>query len=252
MQAFTFTSILRTLILSAFNEIAEHDIMWGEFNADYADISEPAIVEPILARGLSSIHSIVLADTYEDRYQLFYPDYVAYASHFLFEALNAANERDDALWLEDYTTDDELARITSPFFPDPDKGPADVWRWAHQEDSWAHFVNSPARRSLREWGYVMLDRSRLDEMSIFSTPWEESEDLPLTADEIRRMVQREESLHRRSEIYRRGGSGWWSFEDESRVVWPSPVQSAPSKPEPKQVNSLSEAKELILSLRIPP
>jgi len=217
----------------------------------YADMSDPGDIEPILARGLSSIHSIVLANTYEDRHQLLYPDYPQHAANLLYEALNAANERDDLTYLEDYTTDDELARIRSPFFQDPDTGPADVWRWAHQEQTCVHFVNTDLRRPLREWAYVMWSRRRLEQMNIFQTPWTEPLELAPTHEEVQRRDQREASLDRRGEIYWRGGRGWWSFEDESRIIWPDGkgIAGRPLKGRQKEVKSLSEAKDFILSLK---
>ncbi|KAI9739807.1 MAG: hypothetical protein M1834_006528 [Cirrosporium novae-zelandiae] len=231
----------------AFNEIVEHDIQWGEFRINYADMSDPEDIEPILARGLSSIHSIVLANTYEDRYQLLYPDYPQHADNFLYEALSAANELDDSVYLEEYTTDDELSQIRSPFFQDPDTGPADVWRWAHQEES------CDLRQPLREWAYVMWNRSRLDQMNIFQTPWDEPAELTPTHGDVQQRDQRQASLDWRSEIYWGGGRGWWSFEDESRIVWPDRkgVVRHPLKGGQKEVKSLSEARDLILSLKYP-
>jgi hypothetical protein len=77
--------------LVAFNEISEHDVFWGGLRVNYSDISDPGDIKPILARGLSSIHSIALANNYEDRYNLIYPDYPQYEPDWLFGALNAAN-----------------------------------------------------------------------------------------------------------------------------------------------------------------
>jgi hypothetical protein len=155
--------------LVAFNEISEHDVFWGELRVNFSDISDPGDIEPILARGLSSIHSIALAYTYEDRYNLIYPDYPQYAPDWLFGALNAANDIHDGDWLEDYS-DDQLARITAPFFPDSDTGPVEAWSWAHKEESGRQFLNTPIRQPLREWGYVMWDRARLHEWKVFQTP----------------------------------------------------------------------------------
>jgi hypothetical protein len=112
--------------LVAFNEISEHDVFWGELRVNISDISDPGDIEPILARGLSSIHSIVLANTYEERYNLLYPDYPQYERDWLFGALNAANDIHGDDWLEDYS-DDELAQLTASFYPDSDTGPMEAW-----------------------------------------------------------------------------------------------------------------------------
>jgi hypothetical protein len=236
--------------LVVFNEISEHDVFWGELRVNYSDISDPGDIEPILARGLSSIHSIALAYTYEDRYNLIYPDYPQYSPDWLFGALNAANDIHDGDWLEDYS-DDQLARITASFFPDSDTGPVEAWVWAHKEESGRQFINTPIRQPLREWGYVMWDRARLHEWKVFQTPWGPPDDYPPTTEVLECHAERETSLQRRSEIYRSGGRGWWSFEDESKVVWPKVSDQHPVRQRPKEVVSLSEAKDFLLTLKLP-
>jgi hypothetical protein len=115
--------------------------------------------------------------------------------------------------------------------------------------SWAYFVNSESLISTREWGYVMWDRSRLDGMGIFEDDWVEREAEPPSEDIIRRREQRLASTQRRGEIYWAGGRGWWSFNDESKVVWPNRREpnGQPTK-EPLKPKSLGHAKEIILSL----
>ncbi|RDL31018.1 Uncharacterized protein BP5553_09807 [Venustampulla echinocandica] len=206
--------------IAPFNEIVEHDISSGFWRIPRADISDPGHMQPILARGLSSIRSIILANSYQDRYQLMYLDFEEYTDMFLFGALDAANEPNDHVDLEDYTADDELARIKSPFVQDPDSGPADVWFWAHQEVTQSQFINCDSQRSLRERGYVMWSRTRLVEMDVLQTPWEEPDEPPPTQNEIQWEAQKESSYDRRCSIYLSGGSGWWDFDDESKIVWP--------------------------------
>jgi len=95
----------------------------------------------------------------------------------------------------------------------------------------------------------MWDRGTLEEMGIFEDDWDE-----LGRALWREMVSRElrEASHkRREEIYRAGGRGWWSFEDESRIVWPDgkEPQNIALEEKYKGVETLEEAKAFILSLK---
>ncbi|KUJ18950.1 uncharacterized protein LY89DRAFT_582443 [Mollisia scopiformis] len=209
------------LVSEVYNEMVEHDVTFGYYRIPRADISEPGEIETILARGLASLHSIILAKTYNEKVQVLYPDLIESTDKFLHQALTAANDTNDNIWLEDYTEGDKIQKIRSPFFQDPDTGPSDVWFWANQEETRAHFINCEMRKSLREWGYVLWDRARLDALNVLSTPWEEATDL-VTIDEYGwRYSRQQKSLERRHEIYVKGGRGWWSAEDESKIVWPA-------------------------------
>jgi hypothetical protein len=74
---------------------------------------------------------------------------------------------------------------------------------------------------------------------------------PPTTEVLKYHREREASLQRRSEIYRSGGRGWWSFEDESKVIWPKVSDQKPVKQRPKEVVSLSEAKDFLSTLKLP-
>ncbi|KAH8592046.1 hypothetical protein B0O99DRAFT_744069 [Bisporella sp. PMI_857] len=247
---------LYRLLMPDFNEMAEHNIVCGEMSVDYAEPSKPNYyLEHILSRGIENICSIIRAKGYEEKYTLFYPDYPRASGRFLSEALETANDLDDGRYLEEYTSD-EIANIANPYFQDPDTGPFDAWQWAHQWTTRAYFVNSDPRLSLRDWGYVMWDRSSLDKIGILGEDWEEPDAVIQTDDEVRRYQQREASLRRRREIFRKGGRGWWSFEDESRIILEVP-ESPPGKTMEKEkgkeyrsFDSLEEAKEFLLSLEI--
>jgi len=216
-----FKNLLSILTRIDFDDIAEHDIVWGEMCVDYSDHHNPYYLEPTLARGISSICLIVAADGYAAKYDLFDSEYPQWSDQFLYEALNAANASDDGIELEDYTIDDEISNITAPFFRDVDPGPEYVWRSLHEMRSRAYFVNSESLISTRGWGYVVWDRSRLDGMGIFEDDWVEPEAEPPSEDIIRRREQRIASTQCRGEIYWAGGRGWWSFSDESKVAWPN-------------------------------
>ena len=232
-----------------FNDIAEHDVAWGEFWVEYVDTKAvgSGYIQPLLARGLPHVRRLVSAETYEQRYALLghAPDWI---SEFVHEALLISNDPDDGIRLSEYTNIDELRHITPPFFNDSDAGPEKAWRWAHDRDTCIGFVNSGIRRQIREWGYVFWDNSRLDKFEALETPWQlPDEDPPVDYTEMRK------SHDRRSQIYMAGGRGWWSWEDETKVIWPNGKRELPKLlREPREVKSLAEAKELIASLKLPP
>ena len=238
----------------AFNDIAEHDIAWGEFSVEYGNRIDSEFIQHLLSLGLAHLHRIVLAETYEARYKLLYSNYPPHNSKFLYKGLKTANEHDDGVYLSDYTQDEELAHITSPFVQDSDTGPTDAWRWAHQDETCAHFLNSDSQKLLREWGYVMWDRARLNKWDTFQMPWETPHTSASAGEETQRIAEMQASFDQRSKIYMAGGRGWWSLGDESKIIWSckkNPRDSRTWRRGQRQVKSLSEARDFLVSLTIP-
>ncbi|USP72751.1 hypothetical protein yc1106_00025 [Curvularia clavata] len=217
----------------AFNDIAEHDIAWGEFRVEYSDERDSIFIQYLLSLGLETLRRISMAETYEARYGLLI---------------------DDAVPHSDFTPTDERTHIRPPFFNDPDTGSPDIWKWAHQDESWANFVNQDNRKTLREWGYVMCDRARMDDYGIFQSRWEP----PYHNDAeskayIKRCAEMQASWEARSKIFRSGGRGCWSFGDHSKIIWPN--RKAPWKgrfvPAHAIPNSLEETRDAFRLMKLP-
>lgn len=147
-----------------------HDICWGEFSVDYADSFDSEFVQHILSVGLAHLHQVALAESYTERCNVLYSVYPPFNHDFLYEGLTQANDPDTDVLLSDYTLDDERAHIRPSFYPDPNTGSADAWRWAHHDESCLYFLNTDNQLPLRECGYVMWDRARLDNWNILHTP----------------------------------------------------------------------------------
>lgn len=130
---------------------------------------------------------------------------------------------DDDSWpLSDY---DEAMRqdlISPPALPELDTGPYDAWYKVNADRSCEDFIYADDNEWLRRRGYVMWDRSRLQlELKFFDH--QPCKDAP-EEDDIAPLLSEEDVEHsykRRSEIWRKGGRGWWSKDDESHIVWPS-------------------------------
>lgn len=78
------------------------------------------------------------------------------------------------------------------------------------------FPETDRGRTHREWGYVMWDRARVQHFDFDYIPrgWRRQRDESQKKKEI---VCR--SWPRRAKIHLAGGRGWWSEDDESKVVW---------------------------------
>ncbi|KAI1178163.1 hypothetical protein F4777DRAFT_586814 [Nemania sp. FL0916] len=183
-------------ISPAFNDIAEHDIEWGASGVEWG-----------------KLYQIVKAETYDDRERALCSDYrpqpTCYFLHGgLAEACYYRNDPPPGGLI----TVDELRAFKQPYFADPDPGPADIWRWAHREARWQMYIQQHNRHSLRKWGYVMWDKSRLEAMGVFLEPWVNTFDRRNGfAGSLEWLPHWKKSWAERKEIFERGETGWWSW-----------------------------------------
>lgn len=220
-------------------------------------------IQHLLSLGLNRLHQIAQSETYEERHKALYKGvHPGFTCFFLYEGLQAANERNDNVWLDELTSDDEPLQMKTPYYADPDCGPRDVWRWAHHEESWGSWVYQKERNSLRQWGYIMWNKSRLERTGIFQKPWEEEEidpeeELLKEQEATRQEGYMMSSWDQREKVFRRGGDGWWRLGDESKLKWENgvaPRRGAANRPEFTsriQPKSLQDAREMLSKLKLP-
>ncbi|KID83271.1 hypothetical protein MGU_09456 [Metarhizium guizhouense ARSEF 977] len=238
---------------------AFNDIAWGAFRVEYDDRIDSPFIQHVLSRGLKKLYSIILAETYLERHQLLYDrGFPPVTDNFLYEGLQSANEHNDHVSLDGWSPENEALLTRRSFFADPDSGPRDAWQWAHREEAWTNWVYQEDRDNLRRWGYVMWDRCRLDSVGILQVPWEDtrsSTDLLLEEQEAaRQRAYMENSWEKREKMYRSGAVGWWSWGDESQVLWPDGVAPGkrPSVPAHVKPDSLQEARDMLRMMKLPP
>lgn len=224
----------------------------------YGERVNSPFIEHVLSSGLQRLCQIVEAETYEERHRLLHSSQCPPATdYFLYEGLQCANKENNDITL-DLRPEELACHMKRPFYADSDKGPATVWKWAHQTESWANWVYQKNRRDLRRWGYVMWDLSRLDELGIFQNEWKDTgrrEDLLLEAQEAARQRSRmESSWKKREQIYMKGCTGWWSSEDHSMVRWRDGVKpdQGPSSPAIAEPISPEEAREMMTMVDLSP
>ncbi|KJR81949.1 uncharacterized protein SPSK_10526 [Sporothrix schenckii 1099-18] len=128
---------------------------------------------------------------------------------------------DDDTPLHDYA-DKETAALFLPSEPrhDADKGPFEAWWIANKELRFHDTLMHSNNAGFRERAYVLWDKDRLQRytlLELFAQLAPESElELQNSAPEQAAM---RESFEARSKIWEKGGSGYWSKGDESRIVW---------------------------------
>ncbi|KAI1178887.1 hypothetical protein F4777DRAFT_536063 [Nemania sp. FL0916] len=216
--------LLRT-IAPAFNEMAERDIQWGVAGVDYIDYSlESECGQYYLSLGVKKLCEISFAEGYEEWHRVLDAGSTPSPIDFLFDGFEShSNDRYSYVWLEDLAPEEEKLHVKQPFCDDTDPGPVDAWRWAHLDKPKSNWIYDEDNRELREWGYVMWDRSRLEAAGLFQ---QAREDMPPTRDPVLEKQEAERELawlrnsqDEREHVSRRGGSGWWGWGDESRVKW---------------------------------
>ncbi|KAK2753764.1 hypothetical protein FQN55_000127 [Onygenales sp. PD_40] len=211
----------------AFHDITEHDIEWGELPVPFGDVSE---YEPrlnyILSMGLAFLRQVIAASTYEARHRLLAD---IHDSHYFFlpdafqEWCNSTRVHYHST-LYEYNEDMKRELIDHPVLTDPDGGPRQMWSYIHTFKYGREFIFCPSHRRLRLGGYVMWDVVRLlVELGLGYLQVSQLEndvpDDPIIPKYSQAEIQY--SYDRRAEIWLKGGSGWWSKDDESKIVWPT-------------------------------
>lgn len=198
------------------------------------------------------------AETYNARHKLLHrgnerDDEPLRKDMFLYQDLwwNASPQFNGPEMLSELTQEGKEIYIKPSFFKDSDPGPAKVWWWVHQDEMPTSIVGVPRNWVYRKWGYVLWDICRLQDIGIFQNPFSEADWSRDEFDEFRqedRDRSLRESWKKREKIWRAGGSGWWSFKDQSKVVWPPR-----RKWEPLYVGtkSIDEARDFLRGLKLP-
>ncbi|EGD94589.1 hypothetical protein TESG_02099 [Trichophyton tonsurans CBS 112818] len=195
-QMICIQDFLLRIVDEVFNDVAAHDVEWGEWGIEYNE-------------GYKK---------FEHRREMLNPHRNVQLASIDRALKQHRSPYIDRIPLSRYSGDRLKHDIQKPTVWDG-RGPAEVWRTTHLEMSSYNFVMADEHISLRERGYVMWDYSRLSNWGLLRVPWQPPPREPPEVElDMREKVFR--SHQRRSDIYLQGGRGWWSEEDESRVVYP--------------------------------
>ena len=210
---------------------------WGASGVVDAYDMNSGYMQYILSLGLAKLHGVIAAEGYDERHRILYTPNPVSDLAFLHRGINNVNNpiNGDTLSENENNTTEDIKRLCPPFKHELDDGPIEAWRWAHQNSTSASSVYGAAQGWLRARGYVFWDLSRLNAWSVFQSPYEPPGTTVADAERASRAASERAwedtrgRCNRRAEIYKVGGRGWWSLEDESKVVYP-PGQSPPPYP----------------------
>lgn len=216
----------------AFNDVAEHDILWGKhqirYNPDEDAPFRNTFKEHCLSLGLAWIRRLSTAKGYDQRYQLLAPETGEQHADFMFkvfcnmDVFRPYKQHQTMIhWLTDENCYDY---IPPPLVEDENTGPVNAWAWAHNSFSIAYTYGQRELARLRKSGYVMFDLDRLQNRYDLETPlWLVLRDYSTCYyDYSRSYAKMEDTIRKRSEIYDAGGRGYWNEETGSELVWNIP------------------------------
>lgn len=201
-------------------DVAEHDVSYGAHALDYSElwngrIDHPA-VQHILTLGLRKIQEIGACDTFKSRVEML--GTATIENYYFFN--NAMR------FIDFYQASGQGTGLLTgkPFHDDGDTG----GRVMHQM-AWApgrYWFNDPVDWLDRRWGHVMWDHERFQDLGVMGPPgppfghsWSRAHgsERGIPEDEM------EASVKERCRIWSRGGRGYWTKNDSSRVVYPRGV-----------------------------
>lgn len=209
-----------TLDETVFNDLAEHDVLWGSNSIEPAIDSSSEFIQAILARGLPALHRLTRAKTYAEKMKVLYTKHPSYFTKFLYRGL------------ETYMLTHESGEAGGKeYHHDNDPGPQEALKWAQRGlclnlNTTTTGTEDPVfwkeLSEVRSWAYVFWDQKRLNHWGVLTSEFE-----PKAETEAERWAATlfdadiQSSIARRKDIHVAGGSGYWSAEDESRIVWKS-------------------------------
>lgn len=222
-------------ITTPFNDVAKHDVDWGELSIPYIDDGESDRIyhnsrkESYLARGLEFLYRLVTANTYDARHDILEepnpePCRKRMSRDSLSDVLRSQIEG-DGVPLKYYTEEEEELHVRPAFNSDNDCGPMEAWRWAHSESTRGQFYFRRDHGPLRQRGYVMWDLKRLIDWHLTEKPVRDiisrrRLDYFGLKEKDAEWREQSESWKERSRIWQKGGRGWWAPGDESHIRWP--------------------------------
>lgn len=234
-------------VIPVFDDVARHDVVWGEHRVPYANGPASTHIQHVLSLGLEALYHVITAKSWEDKRDALCVREMppGRSLHFLHDPLENLRGEPAAI-ISDEGIDDEDLRMMSdqpPFCGDGDAGPEKIWMVPRQRSALAYYEEEHLIH--RRWGYVMWDEKRLQALRVLEKPLLK-EEKPEPGTEIPPVEDMQKSWDARAAIYERGGRGWWEENNESWVTWPEPIQETtrPGNSIQKVPTSLQEAKAL--------
>ncbi|KAK3902172.1 hypothetical protein C8A05DRAFT_15727 [Staphylotrichum tortipilum] len=223
---------LEARFAKASREVVAHDVLFGEVSVDYLTSGEDnqwrqtwaALLTPErqLSHGVEFVYNLTIADSYDAKHRMLQsaldPSYGRVnLPEALHEVLDDADGRPVQFQSEEELHSIALRRGDSPEEDDTDQGPYKAWRNAHADSTLEESLMFEDDAWLRGRAYVFWDRHRVQQQFKDGFGEEPGYRRDYTEREYADML---ESFRERSKIWQKGGKGFWSRGDTSRIVWP--------------------------------
>jgi hypothetical protein len=175
-----------------------------------------------LSNGVEFVYKLTIADSYDVQYSMLRSTLEVEGGRVnLAESLREILGDIDGRPLEEISQEELLDHVERPsdhVEDDADPGPYEAWRRGNAHSTLEETLMFPETAWLRERAYVLWDGARVQEQgeSIFGDAPPEYQDV-YTRQESKEM---HESFAERSKIWQKGGRGYWTRGDTSRIVWP--------------------------------
>ncbi|KAI0469378.1 hypothetical protein F4859DRAFT_487977 [Xylaria cf. heliscus] len=215
-----------------FNYLVEHDVTWGYLEVPYIDGHYLDHAQEILAGGIERIYHLSQALDYSQRHALLSRgeqrnDEPFGLCCFLSNGLEkGANPElvSPMLCLSEMDEEDKEIVCGKPFYKDPDPGPASMWEWVYRDSESGSLVANSGMMAERRWAFPFWDFSRVQAAGLLGdseipgprSPWDPELEEYNTSE---RLTLLEESRRERTKIRLRGGTGFYSTQDLSKIKW---------------------------------
>ncbi|KAI1773938.1 hypothetical protein F4818DRAFT_420286 [Hypoxylon cercidicola] len=214
-----------------FNYLVEHDVTWGYLRVPYIDPYHLDDAQYILAEGVEVIYRLSQASGYTQWHALLSRgedmfDEPFGLAFFLTEGLGRpANPfMMPLVSLSEMDEEEKELVVNKPFYRDPDPGPASMWEWVYRDHIPSELVANSDMAVHRQWAFPFWNSSRLMAAGLLgdleipgprnpNDPELEKYNTPARQEFL------EETRRERTDIWKRGGYGYWSHNDLSQVKW---------------------------------
>nr|XP_036579383.1 uncharacterized protein CTRU02_10629 [Colletotrichum truncatum]KAF6786930.1 hypothetical protein CTRU02_10629 [Colletotrichum truncatum] len=202
-------------------------IILDNYGLVYILLREPApLFKPVtnsywkLSQGIEFIYHVINTDSYDARRNILklYSDIGV--ANFPAALSNVLEAYEHTQIIIGSSSENELLSEMAhqESVEDSDKGPFRSWYTAHKGVPLGAGLMLQENEWLRDCAYVLWDWNRVEKHQLLKLFEEPSGSRPSpNGEKFDEMVQ---SFRERSDIWQKGGSGYWSKGDTSRIVWP--------------------------------
>ncbi|CAK7225284.1 hypothetical protein SCUCBS95973_005812 [Sporothrix curviconia] len=208
----------------ATRDVLAHDVQFGTWQVDYV---YSGVLnherQTWISQGLSFVYHLMMEPSWDVKNESLKRTYGAESS-FLSRTLFYMYEEVDISVKDAKKQSDSNETYAVMFRPldprhDSDQGPFKAW-WAAYQEMNIFALIATHKAGFREMAFVFWDEDRLQRYNVLELFTDTAPRSELEMEDVRSEILAMEASHRaRKTVWQRGGRGYWSEDDDSRVVW---------------------------------